>query len=109
METVHQQPPFLLPAKASQNTFKQVSPSNNISQYSTSSCRARGGTAVASCVGCVQKVQQTGGFCQQQQQLVNAIEEGPIEMTAILHSQPQLQLVSCHGPIMHPSTPSNQR
>ena len=28
---------------------------------------------------------------------------------ALLHSQPPLQLVSCHGPIMHPATPSNQR
>ena len=33
-----------------------------------------------------------------------------MEMTAaLLHSQPPLQLVSCHGPIMHPATPSNQR
>ena len=54
----------------------------------------------ANCAGCVQFQQQ----CQQQQQNHEAME-----MTAILHSQPPLQLVSCHGPIMHPSTPSNQR
>ena len=56
---------------------------------------------VASCAGCVQQLQQQ--HVQQQQ------EQQQMEMTAILHSQPQLQLVSCHGPIMHPSTPSNQR
>ena len=56
----------------------------------------------ANCAGCVQFQQQ----CQQQQQQQN---HEAMEMTAILHSQPPLQLVSCHGPIMHPSTPSNQR
>lgn len=58
------------------------------------------GSVVSSCAGCVQQLQQQ---CQQQQQ------QEAMEMTAILHSQPPLQLVSCHGPIMHPSTPSNQR
>ena len=53
----------------------------------------------ASCAGCVQFQ------CQQQQ----PPSHEAMEMTAILHSQPPLQLVSCHGPIMHPSTPSNQR
>ena len=55
----------------------------------------------SNCAGCVQFQQQ----CQQQQQQ----NHEAMEMTAILHSQPPLQLVSCHGPIMHPSTPSNQR
>ena len=54
--------------------------------------------AASNCAGCVQFQQQ----CQQQ-------SHEAMEMTAILHSQPPLQLVSCHGPIMHPSTPSNQR
>ena len=62
--------------------------------YNTNQCTM----VAASCAGCVQFQQQ----CQQQ-------SHEAMEMTAILHSQPPLQLVSCHGPIMHPSTPSNQR
>lgn len=69
-------------------------------QSSNNPCAAMAtGSVVTSCAGCVQQLQQQ---CQQQQQEA-------MEMTAILHSQPPLQLVSCHGPIMHPSTPSNQR
>ena len=87
------------------NNFQQAAaataqPSNNISQYSTNPCAVQ--TSVSGCAGCVQQLQQAGGpgYCS---------EAAQMEMTAILHSQPPLQLVSCHGPIMHPSTPSNQR
>ena len=57
-------------------------------------------TVMTSCAGCVQY---------QCQQCPPNVSE-TMEMTAaLLHSQPPLQLVSCHGPIMHPATPSNQR
>ncbi len=80
--------------QASQSTAQWVP-----QQISSNPCPVAQNSVVASCAGCAQYSQQ----CQQQQQEA-------MEMTAILHSQPQaLQLVSCHGPIMHPSTPSNQR
>jgi len=104
--------PFLPPShiqSGQQNNFQQAAaPSNNISQYSTNPC-----TGIASCAGCVQQSLQSQAYCQQQPQSAEVAQQAAtataMEMTAILHSQPPLQLVSCHGPIMSQSTPLNQR
>ena len=89
-------------------SFWFQAPSNNISQYSTNPC-----TGIASCAGCVQQSLQSQAYCQQQPQSAEVAQQAAtataMEMTAILHSQPPLQLVSCHGPIMSQSTPLNQR
>ena len=61
-------------------------------------------TVMTSCAGCVQQQFQCN------QIPCPGVSTDAMEMTAaLLHSQPPLQLVSCHGPIMHPATPSNQR
>lgn len=74
----------------------EILPPNNAIFSTNPPCN----TVMTSCAGCVQQQ------CYQPQCQVSET----MEMTAaLLHSQPPLQLVSCHGPIMHPATPSNQR
>ena len=81
--------PTLPPSAANATTLFSANPCN---------------TVMTSCAGCVQQQFQ----CNQIQ--CPGVSTDAMEMTAaLLHSQPPLQLVSCHGPIMHPATPSNQR